>query len=186
VGPYWDGGEISDTLDVSMLTKGQMMPEKRRFPVVFSPPGGTHGAGEPSGDDVQDLIPATAGTLGSNSQGGFRTTDLDQMGAFIPMVAHTLLAGGADASEDGRGRGTPLVAMTLSSNGDANSGFRDEGGLVLSGMVVRRLTPRECERLQGFEDGWTAGQSDSARYRQLGNAVCVPVARWIAERIRSA
>jgi site-specific DNA-cytosine methylase len=44
---------------------------------------------------------------------------------------------------------------------------------------VRRLTPRECERLQGFPDNWTAGQSDSRRYRQLGNAVCVPVAEWI-------
>jgi DNA (cytosine-5)-methyltransferase 1 len=50
---------------------------------------------------------------------------------------------------------------------------------------VRRLTPTECERLQGFPDGWTAGagQSDSARYRQLGNAVCVPVAEWIGRRI---
>jgi len=48
---------------------------------------------------------------------------------------------------------------------------------------VRRLTPTECERLQGFPDGWTDGQSDSARYRQLGNAVCVPVAEWIGRRI---
>jgi len=48
------------------------------------------------------------------------------------------------------------------------------------GSSVRRLTPRECERLQGFPDDWTAGQSDSARYRQLGNAVAVPVAQWIA------
>lgn len=48
---------------------------------------------------------------------------------------------------------------------------------------VRRLTPLECERLQGFPDGWTAGQSDSTRYRQLGNAVAVPVVEWIAKRI---
>lgn len=48
---------------------------------------------------------------------------------------------------------------------------------------VRRLTPVECERLQGFPDGWTDGQSDSARYRQLGNAVAVPVAAWIGRRI---
>ena len=51
---------------------------------------------------------------------------------------------------------------------------------------VRRLTPTECERLQGFPDGWTDGQSDSARYRQLGNAVAVPVIRWIGERITEA
>ncbi len=49
---------------------------------------------------------------------------------------------------------------------------------------IRRLTPTECERLQGFPDGWTDGQSDSARYRQLGNAVAVPVIEWIAKRIR--
>jgi len=54
---------------------------------------------------------------------------------------------------------------------------------VASGMVVRRLTPTECERLQGFPDGWTEGCSDSARYRMLGNAVAVPVAEWIGRRI---
>jgi site-specific DNA-cytosine methylase len=48
---------------------------------------------------------------------------------------------------------------------------------------VRRLMPIECERLQGFPDGHTAGQSDSARYRQLGNAVTVNVIEWIGARI---
>lgn len=56
---------------------------------------------------------------------------------------------------------------------------------VLSDVAVRRLTPRECERLQGFPDDWTDGQKDSTRYRQLGNAVAVPVAEWIANRIRT-
>jgi DNA (cytosine-5)-methyltransferase 1 len=57
------------------------------------------------------------------------------------------------------------------------------------GMSVRRLTPRECERLQGFPDDWTRWDqdgkeiSDSARYRMLGNAVTVPVARWLGERM---
>ena len=48
---------------------------------------------------------------------------------------------------------------------------------------VRRLTPIECERLQGFPDDWTAGQSDSARYKQMGNAVAVPVVEWIIQNI---
>lgn len=48
---------------------------------------------------------------------------------------------------------------------------------------IRRLTPIECERLQGFPDGWTDGFSDSTRYRMLGNAVTVPVVEWIAKRI---
>lgn len=54
----------------------------------------------------------------------------------------------------------------------------------LSGqMGVRQLTPTECERLQGFPDGWTDGFADTVRYRMLGNAVCVPVAEWIGRRI---
>ena len=48
---------------------------------------------------------------------------------------------------------------------------------------VRRLTPLECERLQGFPDGWTDGQSDSNRYKQMGNAVAVPVVEWIIQNI---
>ncbi len=63
------------------------------------------------------------------------------------------------------------------------AGGRSHCRSTAQGMSVRRLTPTECERLQGFPDGWTEGQSDSARYRQLGNAVCVPVARWIGRRI---
>lgn len=50
-------------------------------------------------------------------------------------------------------------------------------------MTVRRLTPTECERLQGFPDGWTEGQADSHRYKQMGNAVAVPVVNWIIERL---
>jgi DNA (cytosine-5)-methyltransferase 1 len=61
------------------------------------------------------------------------------------------------------------------------------GGNNVSGVVtptnVRRLTPVECERLQGFPDDWTAGQSDSHRYKQMGNAVAVPVVEWIVQGI---
>ena len=51
---------------------------------------------------------------------------------------------------------------------------------------VRRLTPTECERLQGFPDGWTDGQADSHRYKQMGNAVTVNVAEWIGKRINQS
>lgn len=51
------------------------------------------------------------------------------------------------------------------------------------GVGVRRLTPTECERLQGFPDGWTAGFADSTRYKMLGNAVAVPCSQWIGRRI---
>ena len=52
--------------------------------------------------------------------------------------------------------------------------------------TIRRLTPIECERLQGFPDGWTEGQSDTQRYKQLGNAVTVPVVKAIMERLYNA
>ena len=51
---------------------------------------------------------------------------------------------------------------------------------------VRRLTPLECERLQGLPDGWTEGFSDTTRYRMIGNAVAVPVAEWVGRRLAGA
>ena len=49
--------------------------------------------------------------------------------------------------------------------------------------AVRRLTPVECCRLQGFPDDWNDDQTDSQRYRQMGNAVTVNVAEWLGRRI---
>ena len=54
---------------------------------------------------------------------------------------------------------------------------------MVATSTVRRLTPVECERLQGFPDDWTAGQSDSSRYKQMGNAVAVPVVEWVIGNI---
>lgn len=95
---------------------------------------------------------------------------------FIPLVlddgpVHSLTSTGHDAIEDGTGRGSPLVPLIGSSR-----------------VVVRKLTPLEKERLQGFPDGWTLTsngkpQSDSARSEELGNAVAVPVVEWIARRL---
>lgn len=64
-----------------------------------------------------------------------------------------------------------------------NGGLTGGIPFVASETIVRRLTPVECERLQGYPDGWTEGQADSARYRQLGNSVAVPCVEWIAERL---
>ncbi len=84
------------------------------------------------------------------------------------------------------------TAGTLRAN--AGSGFRSNGtpveGVAIQAMQVRRLTPIECERLQGFPDGYTnipwrnkAESPDGSRYKAMGNSMAVPVMRWIGERI---
>lgn len=64
------------------------------------------------------------------------------------------------------------------------------------GLIIRRLTPLECERLQGYPDGWTdigdwidskgkkhKGESDAPRYKALGNSIALPFWEWMAERM---
>ena len=158
------------------------------------------------------------------------------------LVAHSLRADGFDASEDGTGRGTPLVPEISNAlcqrdykgaRPEADQGAPlvcethaipgnwigrkpENGGNgsqpplnvsptltktdlhgVQSGMMVRRITPREAERLQGFPDDYTliaiktraSGKvnysKDGPRYKALGNSMAVPVLRWIGQRIIS-
>lgn len=54
------------------------------------------------------------------------------------------------------------------------------------GGTVRRLTPLECERLQGLPDGWTEGGSDTARYKAIGNGMAQPCADFVLRRIVEA
>lgn len=90
--------------------------------------------------------------------------------------------------ERGRADGRSLelggdVAYALTS---PNGGGRTHELNILDEMAVRRLTPRECERLQGFPDDFTKiGETtpDGPRYRALGNSMAVPVMRWIGSRI---
>lgn len=151
------------------------------------------------------------------------------------LVTHALRADGFDASEDGTGRGTPLVPIGFYGNNDGGDAIENgtpplrargtegsyrpavalnlrglDGGSQLeacdvaslraadggssrsymqTGMAVRRLTPMECERLQGFPDGYTnvpyrgKPAADGPRYKALGNSKAVPVVRWIGKRI---
>ena len=154
----------------------------------------------------------------------------------VQWVAHALRGEGFDASEDGTGRGTPLVPVAFGGNRtsgpidvspalNAHGGpmgrldFESEafvmnlrgrdggampeisdvaslraasGGSSRSYVVthaVRRLTPRECERLMGLPDDWTRWradgpeQADGPRYKQCGNGVVVPVVEWIIRRM---
>jgi DNA (cytosine-5)-methyltransferase 1 len=95
------------------------------------------------------------------------------------------------------------TAQTLCSRGDTPGGSAHLVPAVWQAMQVRRLTPVECERLQGFPDGYTAipivkrqpikGQpavvkaaADGPRYKALGNSWAVPCVRWIGRRIHNA
>lgn len=109
-------------------------------------------------------------------------------------VSHSLPAR-HDSSEDGLGRGIPLITNAMSSKWASGSGgpSGDECQNMIpvqAATAVRRLTPRECERLMGFPDDYTliprAGgklAADSPRYKALGNSMCVNVMRWIGRRI---
>ena len=70
---------------------------------------------------------------------------------------------------------------TLRASGGAYGGGSEN--LTLSYSIVRRLTPTECERLQGLEDGYTNGGSDTARYKALGNGMAQPCADYVIRRI---
>ncbi len=142
------------------------------------------------------------------------------------LIAHTLKGNGFDGSEEGTGRGVPLVTAPLTSNPYGDHKSRESmliayenhpqdsriteadvlslnakagtggGNLPLlsfqakASQTVRRLTPRECERLQGFPDDYTLvpyrgkPATDSPRYMALGNSMAVPVIQWIGERIQ--
>ena len=122
------------------------------------------------------------------------------------LVTHSLRGEGFDASEDGTGRGTPLVAVPSATviaynlrgrEGGAALELTDvaslrasSGGSSNTYVGVRRLMPVECERLQGFPDGYTLVNhrgrpaADGPRYKAIGNSMAVPVVRWIGERIR--
>jgi DNA (cytosine-5)-methyltransferase 1 len=82
------------------------------------------------------------------------------------------------------------VAQPIMAGGPVGG---NQGGDFIQGSAVRRLTPTECERLQGFPDGYTQipwrnkapeDCPDGPRYKAMGNSMAVPVMRWIGERIQ--
>ena len=132
--------------------------------------GGCEGGGK--GPLVQEDVSATLGT--SNDQTLFEPV------SFAANQRGELRLQGGD--------GTVVGAIPASQSGKQVQGVTD-------GYVVRRLTPRECERLQGLPDDWTRvpyrGKPaeecpDTPRYRAIGNSMAVPVMRWIGERIELA
>jgi len=151
VGTYWDGGQRSDTLDSSSLVKGQMMPEKRRFPVVFDEMQITSKANHSKGSVDKSY------TLNKNH---------------LMSVANVWQMNHASEVYRESGSMSPTLQERMGTGGN---------NVPLIG--VRRLTPTECCRLQGFPDDWNISQSDTQRYKQMGNAVTVNVIEWIGKRI---
>ena len=135
---WWNGNSVSQTCD-AVLYKGQMMPEKNRFPVLA--------LGEKSSFLPTATMMETARTAELITPS---VTVLDQLKAI----------------------GLSTVSMPLESCGR---------------VYLRRATPTEVERLQGFPDDYTniPGAKDGPRYKALGNSMAVPVMRWIGERICS-
>jgi len=171
------------------------------------------GTGGPAGDEHYNLTVAFDARQNDVLLYGDKTGPLDTDGHSVGVCVtgdrtHTLKA--AHGSEDGTGRGTQIVPISFSAKDFGNDAAPDlaptlrAGGHTSShanagvmpgvaiGMAVRRLTPRECERLQGFPDDYTripwkkkpADECpDGPRYKALGNSMAVPVMRWIGERI---
>lgn len=130
------------------------------------------------------------------------------------FVAHTLKGEGFDASEDGTGRGTPIVPIAFDCKASGRNGFgvgeiaptlramssaksnQNAGGQIAfaTQWAVRRLTPTECARLQGFPDDhcripWRGKPAalcpDGPQYKALGNSMAVNAMRWIGQRIQA-
>lgn len=115
--------------------------------------------------------------------------------------AHPGSYNGQDAYNDMLvcGAAVPDIAHTLKAK--ANCDFREDSETYpVQNRVVRRLTPLECERLQGFPDGWTdigdwvktdkrgrkikvKGSADSPRYKALGNSIALPPWKWLLKRL---
>lgn len=159
---------------------------------------GVNEPGRGGEDDVNLILAPTLDTHLGDKQ----WLEDQSVGNFLPVMqaieeqrlTHSLRAEGFDASEDGTGRGTPLVAIRTANTGANGHGLAEEvahtldraNGQAIAGAAVRRLTPTECERLQGFPDGWTRLDDktpDGPRYKALGNAVTVPVIEYLGRRM---
>lgn len=145
-------------------------------------------------------------TYTHEGRGNFRTRNVVAFSAkdhgqdASEEVSPTLRGGNADGSH-ANGGCMPAVAINENQQGavwesDTTQALNKGGGkpgqgyaAVRCAATVRRLTPRECERLQGFPDNFTLvpyrgkPAADGPRYKALGNSMAVPVMRWIGERI---
>jgi len=151
-----------------------------------------------STDDFETWVDdGVANTVNCFDQGDIRTTHA--VAVQQPIVLMDQGGGVMQVNTDGQ-TGTlrrethghepiVLVQQPMAFSPQGGGDMRGVDPLIRHQMAVRRLTPVECERLQGFPDGWTdirpkgKDTPDSPRYKALGNSMAVPVMRWIGERI---
>jgi len=181
----------------------------RRPAAVLFEREGLFGDSPPSREEGEKVAPAVTTGPPFSRTGNERV----ECEAIVPMTAR--MRGFGDYACDGTASAlkardykdaTDLVAFAENqraevremevTNSLANNGGKAGQGYqaVRQGMAVRRLTPTECERLQGFPDGFTQIPyrnkpadkcPDGPRYKALGNSMAVPVMRWIGERIKT-
>lgn len=174
-------GSNSDGLLVAGTLKGQrgrggggIGPEETLIAAPLTSGGhpNSNAPGRRKEDDVNIVV-----------QGGAQQDQFVTENGISPTLAH--------ASNTHQGHHQPkVVTYNWQSGGDVRLGVREDYTDALSksqvpAVGVRRLTPRECERLQGFPDDWTqlGGTADSKRYSAVGDAVTVNVAEWIGGRL---
>jgi len=154
----------------------------------------------PQGDGINEEVCFTQNTIDRHAVAQPIPFGVSEQSA----VGHCLRAG---ASKADKHESTTYVAQPVGTDcyngsitgdvaatmGTPGSSINASGPTVMMNMAVRRLTPIECERLQGFPDGYTnipwrnkPESPDGPRYKALGNSWAVPVVRWIGKRINEA
>ncbi|WP_298594795.1 DNA cytosine methyltransferase [uncultured Mitsuokella sp.] len=151
--PVKDG--IVPTLNARMGTGGNQAPVAHSYCIA----GNTIGRKLQNGGNGKGVLAETAYTL--NTIDRHAVAEIYGMKSYSEYACHK-------------------VAALRASGGACGGGSEN---LALSASVVRRLTPTECERLQGLPDGYTEGGSDTARYKALGNGMAQPCATYIIKRI---
>lgn len=140
----------------------------------------------------------------SKNQGGIAILDMShandvirECGDVVPTLQSRMGTGGNQVPlAYGVGNGQLNEAQCMATEKAQTLNTMHDAQAVMQNMVVRRLTPLECERLQGFPDGWTdigawtdekgklhKESSDSARYRALGNSIALPPWKWVLKRL---
>lgn len=144
----------------------------------------------PSRGEGQEV--ANCLTKSPSSHSGFNPASHEGNGVVWPApIASTLNASFGDKQgleNQHINQGAPLFVADIAPTITTKGGGTASGPSLMANMRVRRLTPKECERLQGFPDEYTniLNAPDAGRYKALGNSMAVPVMRWIGERINDA